>query len=55
MLTFPLKLVLPTPDEPMTTNFTVFTVESVTVIVEGQRSTSVFTFGGQAMLSDFGV
>jgi hypothetical protein len=29
ILTFPLKLVLPTPDEPITTNFTVVSMSSV--------------------------
>ena len=40
MLTFPLKLVLPTPDEPIMTNFTVFTVVSMSV-VESQQRTAV--------------
>lgn len=34
MLTFPLKLVLPTPDEPITTNFTVVSMSSVVSKVE---------------------
>jgi hypothetical protein len=41
MLTFPLKLVLPTPDEPITTNFTVFTVVSMSFVVGVEASLKV--------------